>query len=245
MAGALARGWAAGEGGPEAMLFCDLDADRATALAEEVGGETRTNLPELAADSEVLLLAVKPPALDEVAEELAREAPAVLSVLAGTPVRRVAEAFPGVPVLRVMPNQPVEVRRGVLCHPPPHEMTQELAGRLLSLLGLLGTVVPVEERLIDAAMAVMSSSPAYLAMIVEALARAGEREGLEPELAHELVVDTLEGTAELLRIRDPATVRRAVASPGGATEKGLEALEQRGMDAAIAHAVRASLERFR
>jgi pyrroline-5-carboxylate reductase len=124
-------------------------------------------------------------------------------------------------------------------------MTQELAGRLLSLLGLLGTVVPVEERLIDAAMAVMSSSPAYLAMIVEALARAGEREGLEPELAHELVVDTLEGTAELLRIRDPATVRRAVASPGGATEKGLEALEQRGMDAAIAHAVRASLERFR
>jgi pyrroline-5-carboxylate reductase len=245
MAGALARGWAGAEGGPSAMLFCDLDSERAAALAEGVGGETRTNLPELAADSEVLLLAVKPPALDDVAQELAGKAPAVLSVLAGTPLSRVAEAFPGVPVLRVMPNQPVEVRRGVLCHPPPHEMPQELAERLLSLLGLLGTVVPVEERLIDAAMAVMSSSPAYLAMIVEALARAGQREGLEPELAHELVVDTLEGTAELLRIRDPAAVRSAVASPGGATEKGLEALEQRGMHAAIVHAVRASLERFR
>jgi pyrroline-5-carboxylate reductase len=166
-------------------------------------------------------------------------------VLAGTPLTRVAEAFPGVPVLRVMPNQPVEVRQGVLCHPPPHAMSQELAERLLSLLGLLGTVVLVEEHLVDAAMAVMSSSPAYLAMIVEALARAGEREGLEPGLAHGLVVDTLEGTAKLLRVRDPAAVRRAVASPGGATEKGLEALEQRGMDAAIGHAVRASLERFR
>jgi pyrroline-5-carboxylate reductase len=245
MAGAMARGWAAGEGGPDAMLFRDVDADRAAALAESVGGETRPSLAELAADSDVVLLAVKPAALDEVASELGGEAPAVVSVLAATPVARIAEAFPGVPVIRVMPNQPVEVRRGVLCYPAPAAMAPEMADRLLALLGRLGTLVPIDEERIDAAMAVMSSSPAYVAMVAEALARAGEREGLDPALAHELVVDTLEGTAELLRKRDPAAVRSAVASPGGATEKGLEALEEHGLDAAIGHAVRASLERFR
>jgi pyrroline-5-carboxylate reductase len=245
MAGALARGWAAGEGGPDRMLFRDVDAGRAEALAEEVGGETRSSLGELAADSDVLLLAVKPDALADVATELGGEAPAVVSVLAATPVARIAAAFPGVPVMRVMPNQPVEVRRGVLCYPPPAAMTPEMTDRLLARLGLLGTLVPIDEERIEAAMAVMSSSPAYVATIAEALARAGESEGLDPELAHELVVDTLEGTAVLLRKRDPAAVRSAVASPGGATEKGLEALEEHGLDAAIGHAVRASLERFR
>jgi pyrroline-5-carboxylate reductase len=245
MAGAMARGWAAGEGGPDAMLFRDVDPERATALAEEVGGDTRPGLPELAGDSDVVLIAVKPDALADVANELGGKAPAVVSILAATPVSKLSEAFPGVPVLRVMPNQPVEVRRGVLCYPPPREMADEMADRLLALLGLLGTLVPIDEERIDAAMAVMSSSPAYVAMIAEALSRAGEREGLDPRLAHELVVDTFAGTAELLRKRDPAAVRSAVASPGGATEKGLEALEQRGLDAAIGHAVRASLERFR
>jgi pyrroline-5-carboxylate reductase len=245
MAGAMARGWAAGEGGPDAMLFCDIDAERAAELADSVGGETRSSLKELAADSDAILLAVKPAALDDVAGELGGAAPAVISVLAATPVARIAEAFPGVPVMRVMPNQAVEVRRGVLCYPPPEDMPAEMTDRLLALVGVLGTMVPIDEQRIDAAMAVMSSSPAYVAMFAESLARAGEREGLDAETARQLVVDTLAGTAELLRKRDPAAVRAAVASPGGATEKGLEALEVRGLDAAIHHAVRASLERFR
>src|SRR6266487_7202941 len=118
MAAAIARGWAAaGADGPSAMLFCDLDAPRAESLAAAVGGEVRASLPELRDDSDVLLLAVKPAALDAVAAEL-DGAPALVSVLAATPLARLAAAFPGVPILRVMPNQPVEVRRGVICHPP-------------------------------------------------------------------------------------------------------------------------------
>lgn len=93
MAGAMARGWAAGEGGPEAMLFCDIEAERARALAEEVGGETRDGLSELAADSDVVLLAVKPAALDDVAGEL-NDPPALLSVMAATSTERLGEAFP-------------------------------------------------------------------------------------------------------------------------------------------------------
>jgi pyrroline-5-carboxylate reductase len=245
MAGAIARGWAAGEGGPEEMLFCDVDRDRAAALAAAVGGETRDSLGELAGDSDVVLLAVKPAALEDVAGELEGKARALLSVMAATPVARLEQAFPGVPIMRVMPNQPVEVRRGVLCVVPAEGMPEELKARLVELLARLGKVVPLPEPRIDAAMAVMSSSPAYVALVADALTDAGVQEGLDPELASELVRETLAGTAELLRVRQPAAVREAVASPGGATEAGLEALERGGLEAALADAVRASLERFR
>jgi pyrroline-5-carboxylate reductase len=147
--------------------------------------------------------------------------------------------------MRVMPNQPVEVGRGVLCHAPPQGMPDELAERLIELLGALGVVVPLDEEMMDAAMAVMSCSPAYLALIAELLADAGAREGLDPQLSNRLVADTLAGTAELLWERDAADIRRRVAPPGGATEAGLEALERGGLHDAVAAAVDASLARFR
>jgi pyrroline-5-carboxylate reductase len=226
------------------MLFSDLERERAERLAGEVGGETRPDLASLRDDADVLLLAVKPPALDDVAAELQSRAPALLSVMAATTVERLGTAFPGVPALRVMPNQPVEVRRGVLCYVPPAGMDEELANDLIALLGQLGMAVAVPEERIDVAMAVMSCAPAYVALFAEALAAGGERNGLESALALELVAGTLEGTAELLRERDPERVRRAVAPPGGATEAGLKALSANGFEAAIAAAVEASLERF-
>src|SRR5690606_16369647 len=98
------------------------------------------------------------------------------------------------------------------------------------------------ERQLDAAMAVMSCAPAYVALFAEALAAAGEREGLEGELAARLVRETFAGTAELLGVRDPAAIRSAVAPPGGATERGLESLRADRVPEAIEAAVRASLE---
>jgi pyrroline-5-carboxylate reductase len=246
MAYAMARGWAGAEAGPESMAFRDIDRGRAEALAQAVGGSVAESAPELAAASELIVLAVKPAALEEVASELAPAGPeAVLSILAATPLARLREALPGVPTMRVMPNQPVEVRRGVLCYAPPDGVPAEIAERIVELLGALGVTVPIEERLIEPAMAVMSCSPAYLALIAELLAEAGAREGLDPELANRLVADTLAGTAELLWERDAADIRRRVAPPGGATEAGLEALEQGGLHDAIASAVDASLARFR
>src|SRR5262245_42579212 len=102
MAAAVARGWAGAENGPESMVFCDLDRERAQSLAGEVGGTVIDSLAELGPASDLVVLGVKPGALDDVAKEL--EPPALLSMLAVTPVSRIAEAFPGVPVLRLMPN---------------------------------------------------------------------------------------------------------------------------------------------
>ena len=110
MAAAMARGWA---GEVEGMLFSDSGSGRAAGLAEELGGEVASNA-ELAARADLVVLAVKPAKLDEVAPELGA-AKAVVSILAATPLERLQGAFPEAEVLRVMPNVGVEVRQGVLC----------------------------------------------------------------------------------------------------------------------------------
>lgn len=227
------------------MLFCDLDRGRAEKVAREVGGETRESLVELSGESDLVLLAVKPAALDAVAEEMGGTAPALLSVMAATPTDRLARAFPGVGLLRVMPNQPVEVGRGVICHPPAVGMDPAAESELLELLGRLGEVVELPEERIEAAMAVMSCAPAYVARFAGVLADAGAGEGLDARTSLRLVAGTFAGTAEMLASRTPEEIERAVAPPGGATEAGLAALEERGFSNAIRAAVEASLERFR
>jgi pyrroline-5-carboxylate reductase len=234
MAAAMARGW---KGQFERMLFSDSGSGRAAELARELDGEAVSST-EIAARADLVLLAVKPAKLTEVAPDLAA-ARAVVSLLGATSLDTVAAALPGAAVSRVMPNVGVEVRRGVLC------LTGEMAAEARAKLELLGHVVELADEDFDAATAVMGCAPAYLALAVEAIAEAGAEDGLDPELARELVVETTAGTAELLRIRHPADVRKAVASPGGSTEAGLEALDREGAAAAFEAAVRASLERMR
>jgi len=234
MAAAMARGWA---GEFEGMLFSDSGSGRARALADELGGEVAPNA-EIAERADLVVLAVKPAKLDEVAPELGA-ARSVVSVLAATPLERVAAALPEAGVLRLMPNVAVEVRRGVLC------VAGEAPAAVREKLAVLGLVVEIADGDFDEATAVMGCTPAYFALAVEALAEAGAAAGLDPELARELVIETSAGTAELLRRHDPAELRRAVASPGGATEAGLEALDREGARAAFETAVNASLARMR
>jgi pyrroline-5-carboxylate reductase len=235
MAAAMARGW---KGEFESMLFSDSGSGRARALAEELGGEAVSNR-EIAERADVVLLAVKPNRLDEVAPEL-RAAKEVVSVLAATPLERLQKAIPGADhVLRVMPNVGVEIRRGVLC------IAGSAGEEARAKLGLLGHVVEIPDGDFDEATAIMGCAPAYLALAIEALADAGAAAGLDRQLAGELVVETTAGTAELLRLRHPADVRRAVTSPGGSTEAGLEALDREGARRAFEAAVEASLARMR
>jgi pyrroline-5-carboxylate reductase len=235
MAAAMARGLAGTVGG---MLFTDSGSGRATQLAEEVGGEAVGSNGTLAERADVVVLAVKPAKLAAVAVELSA-AKSVVSLLGATTLETVISAFPDADVVRVMPNVAVEVQKGVLC----------VAGRpsleLLGMLETLGHVVELPDSQFDAATAVMGCAPAYLALAAEAIADAGAADGLDEELARELVAETTAGTAELLRIRHPADVRKAVASPGGSTEAGLEALDRKGVREAFEAAVKASLERMR
>ncbi len=250
MAAAMARGWAKLEEGEEppakSMAFADAGSGRAAQLASEVEGEEVADVRALPQRSDVIVLTVKRTALDELAGELEGDLPPLISVLAGVPLAQVQDAFPDTPVLRAMPNLAVEVRRGVTCYVPSDDgIGDEVEQALTSLLGHLGALCAIEDELIDAATAIMSSSPAYLAVFSQALVDAAQREGLNPKVAHSLVSETMAGTAELLHQRGTESVRAAVASPGGATEAGLAALAERDLEAAIHEAVRASMERMR
>lgn len=235
MAAAFARGWA---GAWEQLLFFDADEGKARRLAEEVGGETVESNAELAQRADVVVLAVKPNVLDRAAGELAG-AKAVISILGATSLEKVQAAFPGAEVGRIMPNLAVEVSQGVLC------AAGEFNPEVREKLALLGTVVELPDSQFDLATALMGCSPAYFALVAEALVDAGVEAGLGEGLAEKLVVEAAAGTGALMRIRRPADLRVAVTSPGGSTEAGLEALEREGAREAFAAAVRASLDRMR
>lgn len=248
MASGIARGWAAARdepSAPEAMLFADAVSEKAQELADEVGGEALATNSELAEASDLVLLAVKPNVLDEVAADLAAVGTPVVSILAGTSLERLQAALPGVEVVRVMPNLGAQLRQAVLCVAYPDGIPPQRRDRVQELLALLGDVIELDEGLIDAATALMGCAPGYLAMLAEVLVDAGQEEGLSEEQAQRMVARAMSATGGLLEFREPGELKAAVASPGGMTEAGLAALEEHGLEEAIRAAVAASLERVR
>lgn len=243
MARAMARGWG------EPVLCFDPVGERAEALARETGGEALDSSLLVAERADLLVLCHKPAQLKSVAQELAPAARAIASILAATPLASLRDAYPGVPVFRFLPSLPAEVRAGAIVMAlDSHtraalEREDDLHGEVQALFARLGALVALDDSLVDVAMGLMSCAPAYVALVAEAQIDAGVRRGIPPALASELVVETLAGTAELLRRRDFDTlaVRREVTSPGGITARGLAALEAGGIRAAFSDALDAVL----
>jgi pyrroline-5-carboxylate reductase len=225
MATALARGLG------EPVLVSDVDVERARRLAEEVGGEALSSNAQVAAQVDAVVLCHKPGQLHEVAEQTDGKARVVVSILAATPTGDVEAAYPGVPVYRFIPNLPAEVRRGGLCYAPGSRAADGPERELLELFGRVGTVLRLDERLIEPAMALMSCGPAFLALVCEAFAEAGVAHGLERKEATRMTVETMGGTAAYLveHELDLEALKKRVATPGGVTEKGLLQLEEGGI----------------
>ncbi|HEX8856558.1 MAG TPA: pyrroline-5-carboxylate reductase [Thermoleophilaceae bacterium] len=242
MASALARGFG------EPVLVFDPVAGRAEALAEELGGEALASNAEVAEQADVVFLCHKPAQLDEVAAEAHDNAKAVVSILAATPVARVEEAYPDRPVYRFLPNIPVEVKQGVACYVPGRLASDGPESDVIGLFERVGEVVRLpSEPLIEPAMALMSSGPAFFALVVEALVEAGVKQGLARDDAAKLTVETMGGSAEVLRRGDldATALRTRVTSPGGVTARGLAALERGGLRTAFDDAVAAVVEATR
>lgn len=233
MARALARGW----GDP--VLVSDGGSGRARELVEELGGEALDSNVDVARRADLVVLCHKPYQLDLVAMEIAEETKAVASVLGGTSIAMLQEAYPRSPVFKLMPNTPVEVRQGVTLYSPVSGVPADVERDVIALFERVGTVVTLEERLMEAAAAVMSVGPAYQALLAEAQVDAGVRHGLRPDIAGPLVAQTMAGSAALLKSRnyDTLAVRRGVTSPGGSTARGLAALEAAGIRTAFQSAI--------
>jgi pyrroline-5-carboxylate reductase len=248
MAGGLAKGWAAARGergAPDSMLFADADPGKAEALASEVGGKAMEGNVAVADSSDLVVLAVKPNVLDEVAPDLVQAGTPVLSILAGTTIKDLHEALPGIDLIRVMPNLGAQLRQAVLCVVYGEKLGPRERERVGGLLSLLGDVIELDEELIDAATAIMGCSPGYLALMAEVLVEAGVREGLTQDQALRMVARSMSATGGLLDLHDPGALKRAVASPGGMTEAGLNALEERKIQETLNAAIDASLEKVR
>jgi pyrroline-5-carboxylate reductase len=238
MASALARGFG------EPVLVTDVVAEKAEALAAELGGEALATNAEVAERADVLLLCHKPAQLDDVAHSIAGKAKAIASILGATPIEALERAYPNLPVYRFLPSIPAEVRHGVSCYAPGSRAAEGPEREIVELFERVGPVVALQEPLIEPAMAVMSCGPAFFALVVEALVDAGVRHGLQPADAGHMAVETMAGTAAVLRQaeNDTTGLRRRVTSPGGSTARGLEALERAGLRAAFHDAVTAVVE---
>jgi pyrroline-5-carboxylate reductase len=229
IAHALARGW----GDP--VLATDAGSGRAAQLAEELGGEAVATNAELAERAGIVVLCHKPAQLEEVARDVAGRARVVASVLAGVTLADLRAAYGDTPVFRLMPNTPVEVHQGVTVLARDPDADGALQAEVVELFERLGAVFDIAEEQMDVAMALMGCAPAYLALVAEAQVDAAAARGMDPDTAARLVVETMGGTAALLRARDhdAAAVRREVASPGGYTERGLHALQEAGVPEAL------------
>lgn len=224
----------------EPALHCDSGSGRATALAELTGGEA-TTLAEVARRSDVLLLCHKPAQLDAIAAQIKDFDGIAISVLAATDLARLRQALPAATLVRTMPNIPVEQGQGVLAV----AAESDPASQLEPLLKRCGLVISVPEAQFEVVTAVSGCAPAFFARFARALIDAAVERGMDLETATAVVTQTLLGTGTTLLQPewDAAGLERAVASPGGLTERALESFEQNGLPGIVERAVATVLDR--
>ena len=252
MAEAIARGLLrAGLLAPEAMIACDLDAQRRRLFAEDLGIAATADAAEAVAQAPTVLLAVKPQQAAEALEPVAdRFGPSklLISICAGLSTGYLESRLPaGTRVVRAMPNTPMLVGRGMAAVAPGAAATDDDLALAERLLGAAAEVVRVPEDLMDAVTAVSGSGPAYFFYLTELLAEAGVAVGLPEAEARHLARVTFEGAARLMAEtgETPEALRRKVTSPGGTTEAALRVMETLDLRRCIVEAVRAARDRGR
>lgn len=250
---------------PKDITASDVHVATAEKLAKATGISVVPGNAEVVAASEVILLAVKPADAIGVIESLNtqqtastmrwaspggqdRDAKLLISIVAGLSIGSIEKAAGGrLRIVRVMPNTPALVLAGASAFATGSQATEADAEVAEKIFGSVGIAVRVKEELLDAVTGLSGSGPAYVYTVVEALADAGVLMGLPRPLALQLAAKTVAGSAAMVLEsgEHPAALRDQVASPGGTTIAGIEALEKAGLRAALISAVRAATERSR
>jgi len=221
-----------------AILLNDKDIQRSAALAKKTGA-VQEELRSLAARSQVLILAVKPQdaegLLKQISGDIKRQT--IISVMAGVRIKTIEKTGEGVPVARAMPNMAAFAQEGMTCVAFNGAVKDKETVK--SIFQGVGQVMEVREKMLDAVTALSGSGPAYFFYLAEAMISAGEKMGLDKNVAIRLVEQTLYGAAALLRKEKavPADLIRKVASKGGTTEAALSVFDDKGMKAIIEEAI--------
>jgi pyrroline-5-carboxylate reductase len=246
------------EGGvdPADIVATVRRAERAAELAQRhhgitaiAGEEEPDNNKQAATGSGVVILGVKPVGIADLAREISESLSPntiVISVAAAVSLAQLEAALPaGQPVIRTMPNTPAKLGRGVVSVSPGTNCSAEQLQHAKDILAAVGTVVEIPEDQVDALSAISGSGPAYAFYLAEAMAEAGAQLGLDPELSLLLARETVAGAGFMLAEpgADPSTLRKAVTSPNGTTERAIATFDARGLPAIIADGARAAAAR--
>ena len=234
---------------PAQLVASHPRRDRRELLAGRHGISVVARNAEAVADAEIVVLAVKPQMLGRVMREIApalQSEQVVLSIVAGATLRTLATGLAHPAVVRSMPNTPAQIRRGISVWAAAEACTaaqRDLARRVLRALGTEHEVE--DEEFVAMATALSGTGPTYLFAVMEALIDAGVHTGFPRELAHDLVVATLVGSAEYAAQSDlhPAQLRNAVTSPGGTSAAAIYELEKGRLRTVLSDAVWAAYRR--
>jgi len=249
MAEAIIGGLVANRADPAGILASHPRRDRRETLAERHGIRTVAANREALTETEVLVLAVKPQMLSRVMRELRGRIAAeqvVVSIVAGATIRTLVEGLQHAAVVRAMPNTPSQIRRGITVWTASDACTARQRDLARAVLRALGDERLVEdEDFVAMATALSGTGPTYLFAVMEALIDAGVHLGFPRDLAHDLVVETLIGSAEFARQSElhPAQLRNAVTSPGGTSAAAIYELEKGRLRTVFSDAVWAAYRR--
>jgi pyrroline-5-carboxylate reductase len=245
LSGLLRAGWTS-----DRIIATDRRTERQVELEAKYGITMMTN-EEAAAKADTVILVVKPQDMRDLLTEIApvvSSSTLIVSLAAGVDTASIEERLPtGTPVVRVMPNTPAQVDEGMAAISPGAHSDEEHLARVSELMSATGRVVTVPERYQDAVTAISGSGPAYLFFVVEAMIEAGVHLGLPRDTATELVVQTMLGSAKLLREtgEHPTVLRERVTSPGGTTAAAIRQLEDHKVRAAFITAMESARDRSR
>jgi pyrroline-5-carboxylate reductase len=228
------------------VFLSSRDREKTKLLAEEIGAKAVEHLEELVNKTDMIILAVKPQNLMEVADLLQgklREAQSLISILAGTSVDKLKQTFKANSVVRMMPNLALLYGEGVIGL--AGEDSPETKRNLASIFGCLGHLHWMSEEKLDALASLTASGQAFVYVLIEAMVEAGIAMGFPAEEALALILEMMKGSITQLREsrKHPAELKWQVASPGGTTIEGLKALERGGVRAAILEAFLATYDK--
>lgn len=232
------------------LLVGEKRADRAKELEERYGVAVVGNA-EAARKADTLALVVKPQDMGDLLDEIApalRPGQLVVSLAAGITTAFIESRVPeGVAVVRVMPNTPALVDEGMAAISPGSHCSEEHLAEAEALMASVGKVLRIPERQQDAVTAISGSGPAYIFFVVESMIEAGVHLGLPRATATELVIQTVVGSAKMLRETGthPVVLREQVTSPAGTTAAALRELEIHKVRAAFLAAMEAARDRSR
>lgn len=233
------------------ILISDNNTDKANALAETVNGSVVTN-NKLAASADYIFLGVKPQVLSAVLDGISdtlksRTTPVVLlTMAAGMTINSVTKMSGGnYPVIRIMPNTPAQIGKGLILYCHSDNVTSEQLTDFLAMIEHAGLAEPIEESLIDAGCAVSGCGPAFVYMFIEALAKGGEKAGLPYNTALKLAAKTVSGAGEMVLTtgNTPEALCNAVCSPNGSTIEGVNHLKTTDFEKDVMDTVLASYRR--